>query len=142
MAKEIKMSLEPVTPEIEEAVTPPEDPVLALLLEIKSILNSQLGILSMRYEDVEDYLYIEESVINTSPKEYYITELLGRVSKSGYIRNDGTADIYVSINGREPIKLEKAEQLNWGPYAHRLIIDKMKVTTTSSSSQSFRLLAL
>jgi len=131
----------PKTPELEVPEEVASDPVLQMLYSILQRLEALEAKFDDRYSDTEDYLYVEDSVSKTSPKDYDIVKTLGRVSKSGWIRNDGSAIIYVQFNGKDKIKLRRGEQFGWGRDAHRLVVRRIYVTTNSSNSQSFRIVA-
>lgn len=140
--KTVKLVLTP--PKLPGLEVPEEyktDPTLQLLYNIYITNRRIIDYFEENFKSVEDYLYVEESVTNTDSKTYNIVNNLGRVSKSGFITNDGSDYILVSINGKDYIKLKSGETLEWGLMAYKLSVRKMTIKTDSSSAQSFRLLA-
>lgn len=111
-------------------VAPPPIPPDELTAKLEELLSY--------IRPVEDYLYKSDTVTNITPKTYEMESLLGRHPTSGYITNDGTANITFKINDKEKITLESEEINSFGETKRLLRVKKMVVETTSSSSQAFR----
>lgn len=140
--KKVKLVLTP--PQPPELGVPEEirqDPTLNLLYNILVRLTALEERIMETFVDVTDYLPVEDTVDKDNPKEIDIVKELGRPSKSGFIRNDGTEDIYIQINGGEKYRIGKSEQFSWGPDNNRLVVSRIYITTNSSTPQSFRMVA-
>jgi len=118
-----------------------EDPIKAMLYGILVKIDSLEKTLREVYTDNEDYLYVEDSVDSSVTREYNIYVTLNRISKSGWIVNDGTSDIFVKINGRDKIRIKAGEKFEWGVKAARIVVRRLTITTDSTSSQAYRLFA-
>jgi hypothetical protein len=103
------------------------------------VLTQKLEELLSYIRPVDDYFFTSDSVTSTASKTYEMDTLLGRYPTSGYITNDGTADITFKINDREKIVLKSGEVKTFGEAKRLIRVKKLVVETTSTSPQDFRI---
>ena len=113
-----------------------EDPMLRLLYLIYTALYE----LRSEYAKYEDYLYMKDNV-DTEGMTIDVVDILKRSSTAGFITNDGTDTIKISINMGEYIDLNSGETFEWGGKARSLLVRKIQLKA-SSGTQAFRLFAV
>lgn len=82
------------------------------------------------------YAFIDSSVKKESPQRFSTSDKLRATGKTLIFYNDGTEDIYISIDGGDWIKIKPGDY----PLILKMKYSEVKVRTDSSTEQPFRLL--